>query len=81
MTTKVAIFASIGTLVLVILISIVIMVAWIDPGSRRAEQQAQDIGQAMGLVTLLPLGAIWLSWASRVQKERKDKSNPPGKSA
>lgn len=79
MTTKTAIYASIGTIVVVMLLGITIMAISIDPSSRRAEQQAQDIGQAMGMVALLPLGGIWLSWAARVQKERKQKIEPPAK--
>lgn len=73
MTTKAAILASMATVVGAIVLSILFLVIFIKPSSPGAQRRAGQLGQAVGMVTLLPLGGIWIAWAARVRKEREKK--------
>jgi hypothetical protein len=65
MTTKVAIIATlvVGLVAMVLGLAVLFLFA----GGRNAEL----LGQAFGMLTLVPLGIIWIMWADRFRKERE----------
>lgn len=71
MTTKSAVICTIAIFVATLILSVALIALFIDPRSPAATQRAGQLGQAVGIVCLLPLGAVWISWAARVRKERE----------
>jgi ABC-type antimicrobial peptide transport system permease subunit len=67
MTTKIAVIASVVSVVAAMVIGLVITFLFAGTTS----QNAQMIGQGMGMLTLVPLLVIWVLWADRFRKERE----------
>jgi cadmium resistance protein CadD (predicted permease) len=74
MTTKTAIIATVAVFIGTIVLTIVVLVLFINPNARDATQRASQLGQGIGMLCLIPLGVIWIMWAARVRKEREQKS-------
>jgi len=73
MTTKVAILSSVGIVLGVIVLGLGLLAVFVDPATRSGMARAEMLGQGLAMLALLPLGAIWILWASRVRKEREQK--------
>jgi hypothetical protein len=71
MKTKTAVLSSLGVVLAALVLSVVLLVGFVNPNSRRAAERAALLGQGVGLLCLIPLGGIWLLWAARVRKERE----------
>ena len=73
MSTKAAILATVGIGLGLMVLSIILMVLFIDIHSRHAEERAAMLGQGVAMVGFVPLLIIWILWAMRVRKERDAK--------
>jgi hypothetical protein len=63
----------IGTIVWLVLIVVAgVGIAASFAGKPGAEQRAQSLGQGLGIVAAIGLGALWLPWAAKVGKKRRE---------
>ncbi|HUQ71131.1 MAG TPA: hypothetical protein VM165_16510 [Planctomycetaceae bacterium] len=76
MTTKSALIATAMIAIGAIVLGLSATFAFVDPTARNANERAALLGQGMALLCLIPLGAIWILWAARFQKERERKQRP-----
>jgi hypothetical protein len=75
MTTKAAIIATLATLVGVVGVGLLLLLLFVDPNARNAQERGKLLGEGLALLCMLPLGAIWILWAARFRKEREAKQN------
>ena len=66
MTTKAAILSSLATVLVVMVLGLATLFFIGKPSSRKAEM----LGQGFAMLTILPLGGIWLAWAAKFRKDR-----------
>lgn len=69
MTTKAAIISTLAILAGAIILGLIVL-TFAQLSSRNAEM----LGQGLGMLTLLPLGGIWIMWADRFRKEREKRN-------
>lgn len=73
MTTKVAILSTIGILAGALLLGLVAMFLLVDLRSGNANQRAAMLGQGFAMLSLIPIGIVWILWAGRFRAERERK--------
>ena len=73
MTTKAAIIATAVVFGVALILSIALLVMFVNPNSANANERAGQLGQGMAMLCLFPLAGIWIMWAARVRQERDKK--------
>lgn len=74
MTTKAAILWTLGVVLGEMALGLLVLFLFIDVNSASANRRAAALGQGFAMLSLLPVGAIWLMWAAGVRKERERKA-------
>lgn len=69
MTTRAALISTLAIIASALALGLLVLL-FARPSSRNAEM----LGQGLGMLTLLPLGGIWIMWADRFRKEREKRN-------
>lgn len=73
MTTKHAIIATVGILLVAFVLGLVVLFWLVESGAKGVNERAELLGQGLGILCFIPLGIIWGIWAKRFRKERDRK--------
>lgn len=71
MTTKKAILLIIVLGFVALVVGPGLMATLIDINSSGAERKAAASGQIVGIVTVIPLAVVWITWGLQMRKQNK----------
>ncbi len=71
MTTKKAILLTIVLGFVALVVGLGLMVTLIDINSSGAERKAAALGQIVGIVTVIPIAVVWITWGLQMRKQNK----------
>ena len=71
MTTKKAILLIIVLGFVALVVGPGLMATLIDINSSSAERKAAAFGQIVGIVTVIPLAVVWITWGLQMRKQNK----------
>lgn len=71
MTTKKAILLIIVLGFVALVVGPGLMATLIDINSSSAERKAAASGQIVGIVTVIPLAVVWITWGLQMRKQNK----------